>query len=139
MLAAEMEPQAVVQIGAEMTGALDEVATGASDPVATAERWARAELPLRLRCFENWLTDRIRERAGGARHLPELGAGPHLPPRRTVLNIRQLFEVLDGVRDLRSALDAPLNRGLALESLLRRLNPEPAAKSASRGSREQRS
>ena len=139
MLAAEMEPQAVVQIGAEMTVALDEVAAGASDPVATAERWARAELPLRLRCFENWLTDRIRERAGGARHLPELGAGPHLPPRRTVLNIRQLFEVLDGVRDLRSALDAPLNRGLALESLLRRLNPEPAAKSASRGSREQRS
>ena len=27
---------------------------------ATAERWARAELPLRLRCFENWLTERIR-------------------------------------------------------------------------------
>ena len=33
---------------------------GASDPVATAERWSRAELPLRLRCFENWLTERIR-------------------------------------------------------------------------------
>jgi len=37
------------------------------------------------------------------------------------LNIRQLFEVLDGVRELKSSLDTPLNRGLALESLLRRL------------------
>ena len=33
-----------------------------------AERWARAELPLRLRCFENWLTERIRH--GAAREAP---------------------------------------------------------------------
>ena len=124
MLAAEIEPQAVVQIGTEMERALDEAVSGSSDPVATAERWSRSELPLRLRCFENWLTDQIREQAGGDGHFMEVGAGPHLPPSRTVLNIRQLFDVLDGVRDLRSALDAPLNRGLALESLLRRLIPE---------------
>ncbi len=124
MLAAEIEPQAVVQIGTEMERALDEAVSGSSDPVATAERWSRSELPLRLRCFENWLTDQIREQAGGDGHFMEVGAGAHLPPSRTVLNIRQLFDVLDGVRDLRSALDAPLNRGLALESLLRRLIPE---------------
>ena len=38
---------------------------GSADPVATAERWARADLALRLQCFENWLTERIR--APGAR------------------------------------------------------------------------
>jgi hypothetical protein len=37
------------------------------------------------------------------------------------LNIRGLFELLDGVRDLVSALDTPINRGLALEILFRRL------------------
>ncbi len=122
MLAGEVDAEAVVQIGREMGQSLDAAAAGSLDPVASAEKWARAELPLRLRCFENWLTDRIRERAPEAGHLTEVRAGTHLPPRRTVLNIRQLFEVLDGVRELRGALDAPLNRGLALESLLRRLS-----------------
>jgi DNA polymerase-3 subunit delta' len=56
MLAAESDSQALVQIGAEVRRGLEEAAAGASDPVVTAERWARAELPLRLRCFENWLT-----------------------------------------------------------------------------------
>jgi hypothetical protein len=37
------------------------------------------------------------------------------------LNIRGLFELVDGVRDLRSVLDVPINRSLALETLLRRL------------------
>jgi len=37
------------------------------------------------------------------------------------LNIRHLFELLDGVRDLKSALDTPINRGLALETLLRQV------------------
>jgi hypothetical protein len=55
-----------------------------------------------------------------------VGAVPYSPRPETVLNIRELFEVLDGVRDLKSALDTPINRGLALEVLLRRL--------ASRGS-----
>jgi DNA polymerase-3 subunit delta' len=121
MLAAEADAQSVVQIGRETAQSLDETVAGTSDPVATAEKWARTDLPLRLRCIENWLTERIRERVPGSPHLQEVRAGAHLPVRRTVLNIRRLFEVLDGVRELRSSLEAPLNRGLALESLLRRL------------------
>src|SRR5205807_441658 len=61
MLAAESDAGALAQIGTEVRRSLEEAVAGALDPVATAERWARAEPALRLRCFENWLTDRIRE------------------------------------------------------------------------------
>jgi DNA polymerase III subunit delta' len=121
MLAAESDAQIVVQIGTEVRRGLDEAAAGASDPVATAERWARAELPLRLRCFENWLTERIRSHSESRAFLTEVGAVTYLQRPQTVLNIRELFELLDGVRDLESALDTPINRGLALETLLRQV------------------
>jgi DNA polymerase-3 subunit delta' len=121
MLAAESDAQAVVQIGAEVRRGLEEAAAGTSDPVATAERWSRAELPLRLRCFENWLTERIRRQSESPAFLTEVGAVTYLQRPQTVLNIRQLFELLDGVRDLKSALDSPINRGLALETLLRQV------------------
>jgi DNA polymerase-3 subunit delta' len=121
MLAAEADPEGVVQIGIEVRRGLEDAVAGRSDPVATAERWSRAELPLRLRCFENWLTERIRMQAGSPAFLTEVGAVTYLQRPQTVLNIRGLFELLDGVRDLVSALDTPINRGLALEILFRRL------------------
>jgi len=121
MLAAEADPESVVQIGIEVRRGLEDAVAGRSDPVATAERWSRAELPLRLRCFENWLTERIRIQAGSPAFLTEVGAVTYLQRPQTVLNIRGLFELLDGVRDLVSALDTPINRGLALEILFRRL------------------
>jgi hypothetical protein len=83
---------------------------GAADPAATAERWSRSEPGLRLACFENWLTDRIRNQAGA-----------HLPRPASVNNIRTLFELVDGVRELKFLLDTPINRSLAFEGLLRRL------------------
>jgi DNA polymerase-3 subunit delta' len=121
LLAAESDPEAVVQIGTEVRRGLEDAVAGRSDPVATAERWSRAELPLRLRCFENWLTERIRTQGESPGFLTEVGAGTYLQRPQTVLNIRGLFELLDGVRDLKSALDTPINRGLALETLFRRL------------------
>jgi DNA polymerase-3 subunit delta' len=121
MLAAESDASAIAQTGAEVRRGLEEAAAGTSDPVTTAEAWSRAELPLRLRCFENWLTERIRGQFGTKGFLTEVGAVTYLQPPESVLNIRQLFELLDGVRDLKSALETPINRGLALESLLRRL------------------
>jgi len=121
MLAAESDPEAVVQIGIEVKRGLEDAMAGRSDPVATAERWSRTELPLRLRCFENWLTERIRTQGESPAFLTEVGAVTYLQRPQTVLNIRGLFELLDGVRDLKSALDTPINRGLALETLFRRL------------------
>ena len=121
LLAAESDPEAVVQIGTEVRRGLEDAVAGRSDPVATAERWSRAELPLRLRCFENWLTERIRAQGESPGFLTEVGAVTYLQRPQTVLNIRGLFELLDGVRDLKAALDTPINRGLALETLFRRL------------------
>jgi DNA polymerase III subunit delta' len=121
LLAAESDPEAVVQVGTEVRRGLEDAVAGRSDPVATAERWSRAELPLRLRCFENWLTERIRTQGESPGFLTEVGAVTYLQRPQTVLNIRGLFELLDGVRDLKAALDTPINRGLALETLFRRL------------------
>jgi DNA polymerase-3 subunit delta' len=122
LLLLDADPQSLAQIGDETRKTLDAVAAGRSDPLATAERWARSELPLRLRCFENWLTERIRRGPGSGNLMPELRAGPYLPAAG-VSNIRELFGLVDEVRELRTTLDVPLNRSLALEALLRRLAP----------------
>ena len=127
MLAARAEPLEVAQIGADARDTLDALASGSTDPVAAAERWARAELPLRLRCFENWLTEHIHRGERDGAFLTEVRAAPYLPAGNAFLNIRQLFGLLDEVRDLRATLDVPLNRGLALEALFRRLAPTERA------------
>ena len=113
-LAAKSDVTLIPRIGGEMRTSLDDLVSGAADPVVTAERWGRSELALRLRCFENWLTERIRGSLGRSEHLPR-GFAP--------LKLRRLFELMDGVRELAAALDTPLNKSLALESLLRRLTP----------------
>lgn len=123
MLAATSDPTAVIEVASEVRHGLDEASAGAGDPVATAERWARSELPLRLACLENWLTDRIRSRFGGQAFLTEVRAGAHPRGPAESLDLRQLFGLLDAVRELKSSFDTPINRGLALESLLRSLDP----------------
>ncbi len=123
LLAVHADPQEVAAVGAEAQRTLDALAAGSADPAATAERWARAELPLRLQCFENWLTERIRRGAWAGTFMTEMRAGPYLSGATPVLNIRELFRLVDAVRELRASLDVPLNRGVALEVLFRRLAP----------------
>ena len=127
MLAADVDPKAVVQVGEEVRRGLEEAISGSSDPVATAEKWARADLPLRLRCIENWLTERIRADCGSDGFFTKVGAAPYSAGRPAVLNIEDLFELVDGVRELKSSLDSPINRGLALEAILRRFAAGRAA------------
>jgi DNA polymerase III subunit delta' len=123
LVAVQGDPQAVAAVGEEARGNLEALAGGDADPVATAERWARAELPLRLQCFENWLTERIRRGTREGPLITEMRAGPYLSAASPVLNIRELFRLVDEVRELRATLDVPLNRGVALEDLFRRLAP----------------
>ena len=130
LLLVQADPAPLAQIGAETRQTLDAMTTGRADPLATAERWARSELPVRLRCFENWLTDRIRRGQGADHVVPELRAGTYLPGAGSFLNIREQFGLLDEVRELRTALEVPLNRALALEALLRRLAPRGAGVAA---------
>jgi len=130
MLLAQAEPGPLAQIGAETRQTLDALAAGRADPLATAERWGRSELALRLRGFEKWLTERIRSGIVAGADITELRAGPYLPGPRAFLNIRELFGLLDEVRELRTALEVPLNRALALEALFRRLAPRGAGAAA---------
>jgi DNA polymerase-3 subunit delta' len=123
MLAAEADPAALAEVARDSHRTLEALAAGRTDPVAAAERWARSELALRLSCFENWLTERIRRAEAAGAFLTEMRAGPYLSAGGAFLNIRELFGLVDGVRDMRAALDVPLNRGLALETLFRRLAP----------------
>src|SRR5262249_51143686 len=51
MVAAEMDATLVVQTGREVLQGISDSLAGRLDPVATAERWSKAELPLRLLCF----------------------------------------------------------------------------------------
>jgi len=101
--AADVDPKAIPALGTETRRTLEEMEAGTGDPVSTAERWHRSDTALRLRCFETWLTDRIERQ-------------PAPTPRA-----RALFELVDGVRELRSTLDVPINRSLAIELLFRRL------------------
>jgi DNA polymerase III subunit delta' len=123
-LAAGADPKAIPALGLETRRTLEEIETGAGDPAATAERWSRSEPGLRLRCFENWLTDRIRRQLAPDAHSVENRTAAHLSRPLPILKIRGLFELTDGVRELRSLLDEPINRSLAFETLLRRLAGE---------------
>ena len=121
--AAQADPALVAQTWTDARRTLDALVQGAADPVSAAEVWARSELALRLRCFENWLTERIRRAGQEAGFFAELRPAPYLSGAAAFLNIRELFGLVDEVRELRATLDAPLNRGLALEALFRRLTP----------------
>ena len=125
LIAATVEPAAVIATAAETRRELDELALGRGDAGSSAEQWTRSELPLRLGCFEKWLTDRIRAELTGTAALPEVRASTH--PGAVALTIKGAFELLDAVRELRSSFDVPINRGVALEALLRTLAPRRAA------------
>jgi DNA polymerase-3 subunit delta' len=133
MQAAQGDPAELAQVGTDARTTLDALATGRTDPVAAAERWARSQLPLRLLCFENWLTERVRSRERAGALLAEMRAGPYLSGAAASLNIRELFGLIDEVRDLRATLDVPLNRGVALEALFRRLAPPGGVRNGVQG------
>jgi DNA polymerase III subunit delta' len=133
MQVAQADPAELAELGADTRGTLDALSAGRTDPVAAAERWARSQLPLRLLYFENWLTERIRRGEHDGALLAEMRAGPYLSGAGPFLNIRELFGLLDEVRDLRAALDVPLNRGLALEALFRRIASAGAVRNGVQG------
>jgi len=121
LLAAEADPKTLIQFAGETRRALEQMSGAGADPVATAERWWRTDLPLRLACIENWLTDRVRRHFAGAAFSVEMNADGHLQGGSRILSIRRLFGLIDAVQELKSSLDTPINRSLALESVLRRV------------------
>lgn len=122
LIAVETDPGAIAELARDTRRALEETRSGRADPAATAERWARTDLALRLMCIENWLTNRIRSHFTGADFSVERN-GVHLQRGAQIPTIGRLFLLADAVRELKATLDAPFNRVLALESLLRQLTP----------------
>jgi len=120
--AAEYDPALVARLRGEVLEGLKGLPRGGADAALLAERWARAELPLRLACIENWLTERIRRGLLTRTQRAELRGSAHTGRGDSVINTAALFQALDGVRELKSALGTPINRALALESLLRSLH-----------------
>ena len=119
LLAAEVDPRAVLQIRDETLGALADLAARRADPAQLADGWNRTELALRLACFETWLTERIRGSLGVGTYSMEVRDGTHPGRPDPGSNVPRLFDLLDQLRALRAALTTPVNRSLALESLLR--------------------
>jgi len=129
LAALEADPAAVAALAAEVRGGLDAAMAGKLDPVATAERWSKQEPALRLDCIENWITDRLRAAAAAGGGVRELRAGTHLPSRGMPLNIPALFDALDLVREARGFFEGPVNKALALERLLWRLQAAAGTRS----------
>jgi DNA polymerase III subunit delta' len=121
LLAAALEPRAVLQIRDETLAALRDLTARRADAAQLADTWTRTELPLRLTCFENWLTERIRRGLGAGTYSMEVRDGTHPDGPDPGSNVPRLFDLLDQLRSLRAALTTPVNRSLVLESLLRSL------------------
>jgi DNA polymerase-3 subunit delta' len=121
LLAADIDPQGVLQVRAATLGGLADLAARRADAAQMADAWSRSDLALHLACFENWLTERIRQGLGAGTYSAEMrdGAHPVRPDPRS--NVPRLFDLLDQLRALRAALATPVNRALVLEGLLRSL------------------
>ncbi|HEV2703061.1 MAG TPA: hypothetical protein VGV09_15640 [Steroidobacteraceae bacterium] len=121
LLAAQLDPQAVLQVRDETLTGLAELTSRRADAAHLADSWNRSELALRLACFENWLTERIRGALGAGTYSLEMRDGAHPGRPEPGSNVTRLFDLLDQLRNLRAALTTPVNRSLVLESLLRSL------------------
>jgi len=121
LLAAGLEPRAVLAIRDETLAGLRDLTARRADAAQLADAWSRSELALRLGCFENWLTERIRRALGAGTYSAEMRDGTHTDRADPGSNVPRLFDLLDQLRALRAALATPVNRSLVLESLLRSL------------------
>jgi DNA polymerase III subunit delta' len=121
LLAVGLDPRAVLQIRDETLGGLADLGARRVDAAQLADAWSRTELALHLTCFETWLTERIRRALGVGTYSVEMRDGTHPGGPDPGSNVPRLFDLLDQLRALRAALATPVNRSLALESLLRSL------------------
>jgi DNA polymerase III subunit delta' len=102
----------ILGIRADIQQLLKDAAQGRIDVIRVAESWAKDELPVRLRGIENCLTGQILAMRPGAR----------LQDGRLDINIGPALRLLDDLRDLQRQLATSLNKPLALERHLWKLN-----------------
>jgi DNA polymerase III subunit delta' len=105
---------------------LREAVRGRVDVVRAADQWAKADLPLRLRCIENHLTTCVLGPLAPAPAGSELRAATHLPSAAFDINIAPALRLLDDVRELQRLLSTPISKPLAMERQLWRINAAAA-------------
>jgi DNA polymerase-3 subunit delta' len=111
----DADPAALAQIRVDTLDALREIGSGNLQPPSVAQRWATKsalpDLAVRLACLESWVTDRILETTS-------IRDATHLSGQGMPSNIRRLFELSDAIRDMRKLSLTPINKAMAMESLL---------------------
>jgi DNA polymerase-3 subunit delta' len=112
LAALDADVPAMLALREEVLQVLREAGTGRIDVVRVAEGWAKDELPLRLACIENCLTARILAMRAGAR----------LQDGRLDINIAPALRIMDDVKRLQGQLATSLNKPLAVEEQLWRMN-----------------
>jgi len=107
----DADPAALAQLRNDTISTLREIGSGSLQPPAVAERWAKAELGIRLACLESWVTERILESAGN-RDVTHLSGAASAP------KICRLFEFSDAIRDMRKLAHTSINKTMAMEAML---------------------
>lgn len=111
----DADPAALSTLRSDTLNTLRDIASGNIQPPAVARRWgerpAEKDLPVRLACLESWVTERILESAS-------IRDATHLSGQGMQSNIRRLFELSDAIRDMRKLSLTPINKSMAIESLL---------------------
>jgi DNA polymerase-3 subunit delta' len=107
----DADPKALAQLRSDTWSTLEEIGNGNLQPPAVADRWARGDFATRLACLESWVTERILESAS-------IRDATHLSVQGRPSNICRLFELSDAIRDMRKLAFSPINKTMAVESLL---------------------
>jgi DNA polymerase-3 subunit delta' len=117
LLAMEYSAAGIAVLDREMQEGVQSLAAGSVDVTLLADRWVRQNLGLRLAWLENWITRQVHTHLGTG-NSAQTAERVRLPAALLKPKIRALFELLDGVRDLKRLASTGINQQLALEALL---------------------
>jgi DNA polymerase-3 subunit delta' len=112
LAAAQSDVPRLLALRDEVLQVLRDAAAGRIDVLRAADTWAKDDLALRLTCIENCLTARVLAMRADAR-LQDGGLD---------INIGPAMRILDDVRRLQGQLATSLNKPLAVEEQLWRVN-----------------
>ncbi|MDP9065589.1 MAG: hypothetical protein M3O06_06980, partial [Pseudomonadota bacterium] len=117
LAAAGLTETGVAALDSDMTASLLALGRNAADVTLLADHWVRNDLPLRIAWLENWITGSLYSGVVGPATSKTAGR-VRLPAQPQKAKIRALFDLLDGVRELRRLAATGINQQLALEALL---------------------
>ena len=106
LAALEVDSAAIVALYDETVRALERARSGTLDAIETAEIWGKDDYALRIACMEHWLLHQLRQSVAEGK--TDFAA--------------RLLELQEPLREARQWIDSPINKPLALERLLWRLN-----------------